>query len=100
MNTLQAAGNSLLHLAAKENNLALLKRLKDFGIDLNQKNEEGNTPLHLAAMSTSNTAILKYLIAEGADPSLKTDFEESVYDLAKENELLQNIEDQLEFLKL
>ncbi len=98
MNTLQAAGNSLLHLAAKENNLALLKRLKDFGIDVNQKNEEGNTPLHLAAMSTSNTAILKYLIAEGADLSLKTDFEESVYDLAKENELLQNIEDQLEFL--
>ena len=96
----QHDGNSLLHLAAKDNNMPLLERLEEFGIDVNQKNDEGNTALHLAAMSTGNTEILKYLIERGADVTLKTDFEETVYDLAKENELLQGAEGQLEFLKL
>ena len=48
----QQDGNSLLHLAAKENNINLLKRLENAGIDINRKNDEGNTALHLAAMST------------------------------------------------
>ncbi|MEM1259259.1 MAG: ankyrin repeat domain-containing protein [Bacteroidota bacterium] len=100
MDELQHDGNTLLHLAAKENNLPLLKRLEEFGLDLNKKNNEGNTALHLAAMSTANTEILKYLIEKGADVTLKTDFEETVYDLAKENELLQLEENQLDFLKL
>jgi len=96
----QHDGNSVLHLAAKENNLALLRRLEESGVDINQKNDEGNTALHLAAMSTGNTEILKYLIAQGADVNLKTDFEETVYDLAKENELLQQQDIALDFLKL
>ncbi|MEM7711994.1 MAG: ankyrin repeat domain-containing protein [Cyanobacteria bacterium P01_A01_bin.68] len=100
MDELQHDGNTVLHLAAKENNLPLLKRLEEFGLDLNKKNDEGNTALHLAAMSTANTEILKYLIDRGADVTLKTDFEETVYDLAKENELLQLEENQLDFLKL
>jgi len=99
MTDVQQDGNSLLHLAAKENNLSLLKRLEGFGIPINKKNNEGNTALHLAAMSTENAEILRYLIAQGADVTLKTDFEESVYDLAKENELLQEQEVPLEFLK-
>jgi len=84
--------NTLLHLAVKENNFALLKRLKDFKIDINQRNKEGNTALHLAAMSSKNEAILKYLIANGADKSLKTEFEETAFDLANENELLTNLD--------
>jgi len=96
----QHDGNTLLHLAAQENNLPLLKRLEEFGIDINKKNDEGNTALHLAAMSTENAEILKYLIEQGADVTLKTDFEETVYDLAKENELLQPQVSQLDFLKL
>lgn len=96
----QHDGNTLLHLAAKDNDMAFLKRLEEFGIDINKKNDEGNTALHLAAMSTGNTEILKYLIEQGADVTLKTDFEETVYDLAKENELLQQQEIPLNFLKL
>ena len=95
----QHDGNTLLHLAAKNNNLALLKRLADAGIAIAQKNDEGNTALHLAAMSTADTKILKYLIAQGADVSVKTDFEESVFDLASENELLQSQQEGLDFLK-
>ena len=100
LNDLQHDGNTLLHLAAKANNLPLLKRLEEFDMDINKKNDEGNTALHLAAMSTGNTEILKYLIDQGADVGLKTDFEETVYDLARENELLQQQEEQLNFLKL
>ena len=100
LNAPQHDGNSLLHLAAKDNNLTLLKRLEEFGLDINKKNDEGNTALHLAAMSTGNTEILKYLVSKGADVTLKTDFEETVYDLAKENELLQQQEEPLDFLKL
>ncbi len=96
----QHDGNTLLHLAAKESNLPLLKRLEAFGLDINKKNDEGNTVLHLAAMSTENTEILRYLIDQGADVTLKTDFEETVYDLAKENELLQQHQKELDFLKL
>lgn len=95
----QQAGNTLVHLAVKENNLALLKRLQEFGIDINKKNDDGNTALHLAAMTANDESILKYLIEQGADKSLKTDFDESVYNLAVENELLQKGTIALDFLK-
>jgi len=42
---------------------------------------------------------MKYLISKGADVKIKTSFEESVYDLADENELLQKQNTQLNFLK-
>lgn len=99
MNTIQAEGNTLFHLAAKDNNLALLKRLSEFDIDVNFKNEEGLTALHLAAMKAENDQMMKYLISKGADTKIKTDFEETVYDLAIENELLQKQNTQLNFLK-
>ena len=71
----------------------------DFGIPVNQKNDEGLTPLHIAAMKAKDTDILKFLIAQGADKALKTEFDESVYDLAKENELLQKQNVELNFLQ-
>ena len=98
--TSQHNDNTLIHLAAKENNLKLLKQLEDFSIPINQKNNEGNTALHLAALSANNDEILKYLISHGADVSAKTDFEETVFDLASENELLQKNQVELDFLKL
>lgn len=99
LTTLQQNGNTLLHLAAQENNLELLKRWNTFGIDINQKNDDGNTALHLAAMSSHSNDMLKYLVEQGADTSLKTDFEESVYDLVSENEKLKHQLSSLDFLK-
>ncbi|WP_047246016.1 ankyrin repeat domain-containing protein [Maribacter thermophilus] len=95
----QNNGNTLLHLAAKENNLELLKRLEEFDIDINKKNNDGNTVLHIAAMTSKNDDILRYLIKIGADKNIKTDFEESVYDLANENEQLKKHGIGLTFLK-
>lgn len=95
----QNNGNTLVQLAVQENNIALLKRLEEFKIDVNHKNEDGNTALHLAAMSGQNETILKYLIAHGADKSIKTEFEESVYDLVSENEQLKEQLSSFDYLK-
>jgi ankyrin repeat protein len=98
-NITQAEGNTLFHLATKDHNLEVLKRLADFDIDINAKNEEGLTALHLAAMKAEDSQIMKYLISKGADIKINTDFEETVFDLASENELLQKQNNSLNFLK-
>lgn len=99
MNQTQNGGNTLLQIATQKNNLSLLKRLASFGISINSKNDEGYTALHIAAMKSENDAILKYLISLGADRSIKTEFDETVLDLASENELLQKQNVKLNFLQ-
>jgi len=98
-NKVQAEGNTLYHLAAKNNDLALAKHMESLDIDINAVNSEGLTALHLAAMKADDDKLMKYLISKGADVKIKTSFEESVYDLADENELLQKQNTQLNFLK-
>lgn len=99
MNQTQQGGNTLVHLATQKNNLALLKRLVSFDIDVNARNDEGYTALHIAAMKAENDAILKYLLSLGADKTIKTEFDETVLDLASENELLQKQNIKLNFLQ-
>ncbi|MEM7380694.1 MAG: ankyrin repeat domain-containing protein [Bacteroidota bacterium] len=95
----QENGNTLYHMAVAENNLDALKFVSSYGQDINARNKDGNTALHLAAMNAHNDAILKFLIENGADKSIKTDFEESAYDLAMENELLQKNNVTINFLE-
>jgi ankyrin repeat protein len=95
----QENNNTLYHIAVSIGNLNLIKHLADFNININAKNEEGLTALHLAAMKAEDDSIIKYLISKGADSKLKTDFEESVFDLASENELLKTNNTSLNFLK-
>jgi ankyrin repeat protein len=95
----QNNGNTLLHIATDRNNLELLKRLETFDIDINAKNTVGLTALQIAAMKAQNQDILKYLLNNGADKTITTDFDETVYDLASENELLQQRNVDINFLK-
>lgn len=67
---------------------------------MNSKNKEGITPLHLAVMKAKDTSIINYLLSIGADKTAKTDFDESVYDLASENELLKKQKVNINFLKV
>ncbi|SIR27337.1 ankyrin repeat domain-containing protein [Maribacter ulvicola] len=99
LNAVQGEGNTLYHVAAKKNDLQLLQKIADFNIDVNAKNDEGMTALHVAAMKAENDKLLKFLIAKGADTNSTTDFEETVYDLASENEKLQQENTSLNFLK-
>ncbi|ARV14144.1 ankyrin repeat domain-containing protein [Polaribacter sp. SA4-12] len=105
-NELTAAGVSFknaskkespLHIAISKREQKLIAKALTLGADVNQKNSDGITPLHLAAMKLKNVRTLKMLIKKGADKSILTEFEESAYDLAKENELLKN--ENISFLK-
>ncbi|NIJ43693.1 ankyrin repeat protein [Wenyingzhuangia heitensis] len=88
---------TLLHVAIEKGERKLIQKAMELGIDINQKNSDGLTPLHIAAMKAKDVKMLQMLLHKGADKSIKTDFDESVYDLAKENELLKNAD--IAFLK-
>lgn len=95
----QKDGNTLYHLAVAKNDLNLLKKLEGFDIDINSKNEEGMTALHKAAMLAKDDSILKYLISRKANKEIKTEFDETTYDLASENESLIENKIAIDFLK-
>ena len=95
----QKDGNTLYHLAVAKNDLNLFKKITDFGIEINTKNKEGMTALHKAALTAKDDTILKYLVAQGAKKDIKTEFDETAYDLANENESLTKDKLSLEFLK-
>ncbi|MDP3681344.1 MAG: ankyrin repeat domain-containing protein [Flavobacterium sp.] len=97
--TPQKDGSTLYHFAIAKNDLTLLKKITDLSVDVNAKNKDGLTALHKAAMISKDDTILKYLISIGAKKEITTDFDESAYALAKENESLTKNNVSLEFLK-
>jgi len=97
--TLQAGKNTLYHVAIDKLDLDLFKALEAYNIDINAVNADGISVLHMAAMKAKDDVILKYLIAKGANKKVLTGFDESVYDLASENELLEANNVDINFLK-
>ncbi len=95
-----AKGNTLAHIAVEKNSPYLLAKAIAMEVGVNQKNEDGLTPLHLAAMKAKDGALLTLLLDKGADKSILTEFEESAYDLAAENEALMQKGVDLGFLKM
>ncbi|KOS07584.1 ankyrin [Flavobacterium akiainvivens] len=95
----QQDGSTLYHVAVVKNDVALLKKLSAAGIDVNAQNAEGLTALHKAAMVAKDDSVLKYLVSTGAKTNIKTEFDETAYDLAGENELLQKGKVSVDFLK-
>ncbi|ALJ05724.1 hypothetical protein APS56_11570 [Pseudalgibacter alginicilyticus] len=95
----QSKNNSLYQIAIGKLDIELLKFLEAFKIDINTKNNDGLSVLHLAAMKVEDDVILKYLLEQGADKSVVTEFEETVFDLAQENELLKANAVDTNFLK-
>lgn len=97
--TPQKDGSTLYHVAIIKNDLNLLKKIADLNMDVNAKNKDGLTVLHKAAMISKDDVLLKYLLSIGAKKEMVTDFDESPYALAKENETLTKKNVSLEFLK-
>lgn len=92
-------GKTVFHLAADKGDVNILKKLAGIKANINAQDKEGNTALHKAALVAKNDESLKYLISLGADKSIKTEFDETAYDLAKENEILAKNNISIEFLK-
>lgn len=95
----QKDGSSLYHAAISKSDIGLLQKLAGFKIDVNAKDKEGMTVLHKAALIARDDQILKYLISINADKTLKTDFDETAYNLAAENEFLKKKNISVNFLK-
>ncbi|MBD2757285.1 ankyrin repeat domain-containing protein [Spirosoma validum] len=95
----QKNGNTLYHLAVAKNDLSLVKRLESLQIDVNARNKEGITALHKAAMVSKDDAMMKYLLSIGAKKDIPTNFKETAFDLASENESLSKNNVSVNFLK-
>ncbi len=91
-------GNSLAHKAVKHEDWKLMELIIKNNIDINLKNDDGMTVLHLAAMTGESIVFLKKILDAGADKNITTEFGESAYNLVMENELLNQEIDELKFL--
>lgn len=97
--TLQQNGNTLYHLAVAKNDLPLVTHIQPLGIDINARNKEGLTALHRAAMISKDDSMMKYLLSVGAQKNVQTNFKETAFDLAAENESLTKNNVSVNFLK-
>ena len=99
LSTPQKDGSSLLILAASKNEMDLLKKLEVLNININAVDKEKMSALHKAALVAKDDGILKYLVGLGINKNLKTEFDETAFDLASENEILKKNKLDLSFLK-
>ena len=61
-------GDTALHLTARHRNYPYMARLLQLGADPNLVNQEGEAPLHLAAVFDGDGQFIKLLLDNGADP--------------------------------
>lgn len=99
LDAINAGGATLYHTAVAKGEMKLLKLLEKTKIDINAKNSEGMTALHKAALTAKDDVILKYLVSKGANKAIMTEFDETAFDLASDNETLKAAKTPLDFLK-
>jgi ankyrin repeat protein len=84
-----AAGQrSALHLAVAAGDVALTSRLLDLGVDPNQRDLQGLTPLHLALKCEESVAValIRPLVAAGSSPEVAAATGETPFGIALASE--------------
>ena len=82
----------LFHVLKNYGKLKNIKSIINAGAKINiRENAEGKTPLMVAA-AESNQEIIKFLLSQGADGSLKDSNEKTAFDYAENNYLLEDTE--------
>ena len=83
---LNTAGQTLLHVAAKNKNMKVLKRVLSLGLDINHQDQCGHTPLMDAVLNGTKEAI-KILLDHGADTIIRDSRQKMAIDYAKNQEI-------------
>lgn len=94
----KASGDNYLHTIAqtyrfaseKEELVSCMKQLIVLGTDVNARNANGQTPLHIAA-TLNRTAFIQCLLENGADQTLKDSNGKTPSDLAKKTPEVQSL---------
>jgi len=72
----------------KKGHLEEIQAMIREGVDVNNRDENGWTPLMYAAWYNQNPEVVKVLLEAGADAKLVDDFGKKAIDYAKKNEYL------------
>lgn len=70
------SGDTVLHVAASNNDMALVELCMGYGVDVDPMNSDGETPLHLAA-SKSDMQVVRLLVELGAELNISNGIGES-----------------------
>ena len=76
--------NTALHFAIIQKNYEAIVVLLENGMDIDSKNNDGRTPLMLAALS-GDEKLTEYLLEHGADKSIKDNSGQTAVDLGKKS---------------
>lgn len=83
--------DTILHQVVRtyqDTDLEMLALFINYGVNVNAKNDRGETPLHIAARGSAiNLPIIEYLIDNGALLEAKTDANKTALDYANEKEV-------------
>ena len=69
---------------------SVVKTLLDAGADPNARDEDGFTPLHVAAGHSKTPAVVKILLDAGADPNARTTTGKTAWDLIPDDSPLRD----------
>jgi FOG: Ankyrin repeat len=76
------SGRTRLHDAANHNDIELLRNFISAGDDVNAKDDNGYTPLHVTAQTANLGTVAAILIEAGADVEAKSIYDNTPLDIA------------------